>query len=290
MEITKPASTPVPLPDSRARRMKIVVGTNSLTESQYPAYSNHVQFWFRLGRSYPNIEFLICNPSRMSIDRMRNLAARVALETEADYLLFLDDDVLVPPATALAQLLECNADIAAGKVCIRGYPFQYMIFRGKPEDPKGLYALDELPESGIEDCDAVGFSFCLIKTEVLRSMPPPHFVTGMNNTEDIYFCVKAKLANPNLSIKVNCSLDCAHILWPEVISSENREAYTEYFKKINLHCDVKEQKLGDRGSEYLEMVKKQAAEGVAGSLAPCENPDCPIGCPESHCVDFGEEL
>lgn len=46
---------------------------------------------------------------------MRNMAAKVALECEADYLLFLDDDVLVPPNNALKLLLECEADVAAGK-------------------------------------------------------------------------------------------------------------------------------------------------------------------------------
>lgn len=242
------------------KRMRIVVGTNSLTESQYPAYTNHCQFWFRLGRSYPEIDFIFCNPARMSIDRMRNMAAKVALETESDYLLFLDDDVLIDPNHGLRLLFECESDIAAGKVCIRGYPFQYMVFTGKKEDSGGLYPMEKLPKEGIADCGAVGFSFCLIKTSVLKSMPPPFFVTGVNNTEDIYFCVRAKQANPNIKIAVNCALDCGHILWPEVISTANRDAYKKYFKELNPNCDDPEPKLqeGDRGSEYLKMVKGAA--------------------------------
>jgi hypothetical protein len=253
MEPTPLSSTELN-PEEVKKRMRIVVCTNSLTEIQYPAYTNHIQFWFRLGRSYPEIDFILSNPSRMSIDRCRNMAAKVALECEADYLLFLDDDVLVPPNNALKLLLECEADVAAGKVCIRGYPFQYMCFVGRPEDPRGLYPLEEMPTKGIEDVGAVGFSCCLIKTSVFKTMPPPYFVTGVNNTEDIYFCVKAKMANPDLTIRVNCELECSHILWPETIGTVNREAYAEYFRAMNPDCDKKEP-TGERGDDYLKMVK-----------------------------------
>lgn len=247
-----PEVPPVDLP----KRLKIVVGTNSLTESQYPAYSNHIQLWYRFGRSYPHIDFILVNPARMAIDRMRNMAAKVALEYQADYLLFLDDDVLAP-VDGLHKLIQCEADIAAGKVCIRGYPFDYMIFRNKPGlDERGLYPLSDLPNDGIEDCGAVGFSFCLIKTEVFKTMPAPYFVTGMNNTEDIYFCVKAKMANPDVKIKVHCGIDCAHILWPETISATNKKTFKEYFETMNPGCGEPEVKGGDRGNSYLEMVKE----------------------------------
>lgn len=213
------------------KRLKIVVGTNSLTESQYPAYTNHCQFWFRLGRSYPHIDFIFNNPARMSIDRMRNMTAKVALSIDADYILFLDDDVIVNPNYGLKQLLDCRADIAAGRVCVRGYPFNYMSFQ--LDRRKDLIMDTKLPRKGIVDRDAVGFSFALIKTKLLRDMEEPYFITGLNSTEDVYFCVKARSAKPKCTIKVNCACDCGHILWPEIISEVNRDAYTRYFVEIN---------------------------------------------------------
>ena len=234
---------------------RILVGTNSLTESQYPAYTNHCQFWFRLGRSYPEVDFIFWNPSRMSIDRMRNTAAKAALECEADYLLWLDDDVIVNPNYALQQLLDCNADCAAGKVVIRGYPFDYMVF--KRNEAGGLQAVKKLPTKGIYPCDAVGFSFCLIKTDIFKRLTPPWFVTGLNNTEDIYFCVKARQIDPKYSIKVNCSCDCGHILWPEIMDSSNRLAYAKYFKEIG-QVPPDEESLVWRGRQYLNRVKEIA--------------------------------
>ena len=79
--------------------------------------------------------------------------------------------------------------------------------------------------------DAVGFSCALIKADVIRKTPSPWFVTGGYNTEDIYFCIKAKLNNPELTLVVNPLVKTAHILGPETIHPDNREAFTEYMKK-----------------------------------------------------------
>lgn len=224
---------------SKDYKCKIVVGINSLVSTTQPAYSNHIQFFFRLGRNYPEIEFILVNPSRMGIDRMRNLCARTALEYNADYILFLDDDVLVP-FDNLRYLLEANADIVAGDVLIRGYPFNHMAFRYPliadrfDLEGKNLKAIEKWrPEEigGSVDVDAVGFSLCLIKTSLLKKVPEPWFLTGPRNTEDIYFCVKAKLYDSRTTIKLCTNVICAHILWAETISSENRAEYCKYMER-----------------------------------------------------------
>lgn len=251
----------------KEKRLKIIVGINSLTEIQYPAYTNHCQFWFRLGRSYPHIDFIISNPSRMSIDRMRNMTAKVAIETQADYVLFLDDDVIVNPNYGLQHLIDCDADIATGKVCVRGWPFNYMSFM--KDKGGGLIMDSKLPKSGIKNVDAVGFSFALIRTGILKRMQEPYFITGVNHTEDVYFCLKARQIDPKCSIKVNCDCECGHILWPEIIAEVNREAYIEYFGEVyNVKLDSKQGKQHDRGLEYLNIIKvKEHEEGKARKAA-----------------------
>ena len=234
-------------------RLKIVVGTNSLTESQYPAYTNHCQFWFRLGRSYPNVDFIITNPARMSIDRMRNMTAKVALSTGADYILFLDDDVIVNPNYGLKQLLDCDADIAAGKICVRGYPFDYMSFYRDGDD---LLMDKKLPKHGIIDREAVGFSFALLKVSFIKRMTEPYFVTGLTSTEDVYYCIRAKQLDKNCKIRINCDCECGHILWPEIMHEGNRAAYIKYFKEANkIPKNGTKVELGDRGVDYLKKVK-----------------------------------
>lgn len=214
-------------------KLRVVLGINSLTESQWPAYNTQMQLMNRLGRSHPDMDLLFVNPSRTGIDSMRNTAATLCVKGKFDYVLFVDDDVLPPPDT-LARLIACDSDIAAGSVVIRGYPFDYMCFR-YTEDKKNMRALAEYDKlSGpIQGMDAVGFSCCLIKRELIEKVEPPYFITGVNHTEDVYFCIKARKAFPHCTIVVDTQLVCGHILWPEVISSENRDLYKDYYEKLH---------------------------------------------------------
>ena len=208
---------------------RIVVGINSLTESQWPAYNSHLQLFYRLGKDNPGVEVILYNPSRVSIDVMRNGCATTTVNMDCDYLLFLDDDV-VPPSDSLSRLIACNADIAAGDVIIRGYPFNHMCFKWT-KDKSTMAALPNYPKnSKVIDVDAVGFSLCLIKRQLIEKVPTPYFITGLNHTEDVYFCLKAREAVPGCSIKVDTQLQCGHILWPEVISSVNKKNYKKYIE------------------------------------------------------------
>lgn len=221
--------------DKTSKRIKIIVGVNTLTAVDQAVYSNHCQFWYRLGRSMQDFDFMLINPRRMSIDNMRNTAAKIAIESNADYLLFIDDDVLVP-LDALSRLLAANADIAAGWTLIRGYPFKNMFFRYTDETktnlenyPDSAFVYDEF---GNIPCDAVGFSCVLIKVDLLKKIQVPYFVTGPYNTEDIYFCLKARLVEPDLKIVVDPRILTSHNLGAEYLDPLSRAAYKEYFEKV----------------------------------------------------------
>lgn len=242
-----------------AKRIKIVLGINSLVSTKHIAYSNHFQWAFRLGRNYPHIDFCFVNPSRMSIDHFRNLASKTAMETEADYLLFLDDDVIIP-MDCLGKLLAMDADIASADVIIRSWPFHHMLFHwGKGAKSKGLYSMPKLPNPrGVIDVAAVGNSLTLYKTSLLKKVPTPHFVTGTNNTEDIYFCVRAQeameAAGEKIKIQADTSIICHHILWEETISSYNKKHFKRY-QELQFGFGKPEES-DDRGESYLAKVEK----------------------------------
>lgn len=248
---------------------KIVIGTNSLTESQYPAYSNHCQFWFRCGRSLPDYDFCFVNPSRMNIDNMRNMAAKIAIQDEAEYLVFLDDDVVVP-MNGLQKLIACNTDIAAGNVIIRSHPFNYMFFKrlrihGPALVPRlEIYQSIEGEPVVITDKNglgAVGFSFACIRVSLLRKMKPPYFLTTTNTTEDVYFCLKACELFPETTLAVDTSIECGHILWPEIITPKNREAYKIYLETTNPVLQEK------KPIEVLQEVSKDQADAMNKLMA-----------------------
>jgi hypothetical protein len=103
------------------------------------------------------------------------------------------------------------------------------------------------------DVDAVGFSCCLIETSLLKILSPPYFITGVTNTEDIYFCLKARDKFPDCKIKVDTSIQCGHILSAEMIEPDNLVNYRKYFKAQ--FKPASEAKTDDRGTDYYKIVK-----------------------------------
>lgn len=250
--------------------MLTLIGTNVLTSVHSYSYGNHCQMWFRLGRNTED-NFIFYSPQRSTIDRMRNESARVALENEADYLMFIDDDVLLPivlGSTAYDILKKADLDIVAANVMIRGYPFEPMWFK---KEMKGNqitlpYYRDwkkKKDKDGVlrKDVGAVGFSCVLIKTSLLKKLTIPYFITGSNHTEDIYFCLKALEEYPKVKIGVCVDLICGHILTPEIVTAKNRSNLKDFCEAEN--PDLLKEGNMDRGLVYHEQIN-QLMEGDSG--------------------------
>jgi hypothetical protein len=245
--------------------MKITVLVNTLSSISPFIYPNHVHFFVQATKKFPGIQWNFFTPPRMSIDTARNNAAKLALESDSDYLMFIDDDVLVP-ATALEKLIAADKDIVAGLVVIRGYPFNNMAF--KFIGPEALTFYNDLPlekecanahtkyDLSCESCrasklqtlvkvGAVGFSCCLIKTDVLKAMEPPFFITGVNHTEDVYFCLKTLELTPNPEIYLHTDVPCGHLLNPEPIEWGSRHKMQEFYKETVIDA-------GERNISHIE--------------------------------------
>jgi len=195
--------------------------------------------------------------------------------------MFIDDDVLIPP-DAFDKLQMANKDICAGLVYLRGYPFHVMAFReiitkvldeNKKEflDPRlKLTYYDEihdLAREGVElvSCEAVGFSCCLIHTDVLKAIEPPYFVTGPLNTEDIYFCLKTRNLDPRPSIFVHTGVRGGHLLNPEPIEFDTKLLLTNFYDNLadkfkdemNIKPEDEVNNQNNRNLEYIERNLKR---------------------------------
>src|SRR5439155_21234412 len=159
--------------------MKTLILVNTLQNINQFIYSNHIEFFTKTRKLYPKDDFFFFTPPRMSIDRARNQAAKMALESECDNLLFIDDDVLVPQ-DCFKKLIETEGDIISGLVIIRGWPFNVMAFKETGDGQLDFF--NDLPKdsnnklkelvSNEDKLGAVGFSCCLIKVDLLKSMNP----------------------------------------------------------------------------------------------------------------------
>jgi hypothetical protein len=247
--------------------MKTLVAINNLTAIDQLAYANHIQFFFRLGvfKGKENVlnpevpvEFALCNPRRMSIDRMRNEAAKIALDGDFDYLFFIDDDVLLP-FDAFHRLRNHDKDIIAGVTHIRGYPYHPMIFNFSDEAYKSnSYVTDyaeRADELGLLKCDAVGFSCCLINTRLLKRVSPPYFITSTHQTEDVFFCKRVRDFNSEQEIWVDVNVKTGHLLGNDIIAPENVKEWKEFDEKRYPHLlDKPEVGRVDRKPDHMMQV------------------------------------
>ncbi len=246
---------------------KILVAINTLTSIDQPVYANHCQMWFRLGRNMPDCEFGFFTPRRSSIDRMRNQTADFAIAHNFDYVCFIDDDVLVP-TNGLADLLKHDKDIIAGWTIVKiaSFILNYNVFNNMifkwDEMGTGLLKWDDFKETeGLLQVGAIGCSFALIKTDVFRRIPSPYFVTGPNNTEDIYFCVKCQKYIEGIELFVDLSVKTAHSLGPDYITPDNKKNFLAFYEAN--YPELVDTDRGDRGNEYLMKLKEITQEDVA---------------------------
>ena len=257
--------------------MKITIGCNLLTEVKSVVYPSHMQFWCNVARNFSDKDVWFFAPRRMSIDRMRNEAAKLALETESDFLFFYDDDVMFLPDT-LNILIESmkreKALVMGGLTMIRSYPFRPMLFKYTRKDTASVYHMigyddykEHVKEDGILNCDALGFSCVLIDTSILKKLEPPYFVTGPQNTEDVYFCHKVNTQHEMGRIFVNTRAVTGHVLDHYFVTPNN----VEHLKRLEKGLDHWNKQLlenaegrVDRDALYrervLENLRKQSVE------------------------------
>lgn len=255
---------------------RVLLAVNTLTAVGSQPYASHLSLCYRIGKDEQD-EFLLFNGNRVSIDRFRNQAGRYAIDCQCDFLMFLDDDVLIPPTT-YSILKRHDKDVVTPHVFIRGYPYEPMFFvsRGVERnlaDGTGVCNLGfyteweevvEKQQNPLLECSAIGFSCCLIKTEVLKKVSEPWFITGLGHTEDVYFCIKAREELKNeIGIFVDTSLHAGHMLDPEFICYENRSALRKFNEELN----------------PLLMEKKDAT-GRSDSTVEGKSENCGVECAE----------
>ena len=146
----------------------------------------------------------------------RNIAAKQALEVNAKYLLFLDDDVLLPHKTLVRflELMENNDDwdVLTGIVPTKTDNAPPCIFKAGHPGPFWDWEFNTQFE-----IDLCGMACCMIRTSVLRRVGEPWFEwyresqQGANaeEGEDVGFCRRVKEAGG--TIVADGGVLCGHI-------------------------------------------------------------------------------
>lgn len=163
----------------------------------------------------------IVSKSTAAIDLAREMTVEDALETDPDYVMFIDSDV-VPPRDVFQRLARHDVGVVSG--------LYYM------DNPDGVHpAMWRLDESnspsitdyrrkGLVNVDAIGLGCCLVKREVIDALERPLFrwTKGYEEhpwdlrhdgetpgvSEDFFFCHKVQDAG--YEIYVDTTVECMH--------------------------------------------------------------------------------
>ena len=142
----------------------------------------------------------------------RNMIAQRALDINADWLLFISDDV-IPPANVFDMLSRHKKKLVTGVYWTKSYPKQPYIWRDVMRGPFTDWKYGEFFKVDWAGCDAL-----LVHTDVLRAIPYPWFShdwtfnEGASRiplpTEDLYFYTKTRQAGFELWCDAACQ--CLH--------------------------------------------------------------------------------
>lgn len=149
-----------------------------------------------------NVQFRI-GPDR---GRCRDWLVAQSLERGSEWILFLDDDHAFAP-TLLLQLLSHEQPIVSSLYLRRTNPFLPIAYESK--DDQGLYMpldLTEAPKEGLVPIVAAGTGGMLIRSEVFYDLEPPWFLHTDEQSEDLYFCDRAREAGFPLYVDLEARL------------------------------------------------------------------------------------
>lgn len=157
-----------------------------------------------------------CSPNRMAWTVARNAVVTHALETEADYVVWVDSDVILP-AYAVTEMLRPGHDFVTGIYHQRHAPHYPLIAHYQPEKDTFAWFID-WPPNVVAPIDGCGFGCVVTSTKMLRALDAPYFHYE-KFSEDFDFCRKATRAG--FQLYVHTGIQCGHLADPVPVTGRD---------------------------------------------------------------------
>jgi len=141
---------------------------------------------------------------------------RLALEAQkigAEYMLWLDSDMVVPATTAL-RLMAHNEDVVVANYVRRQPPYKGVAYEtiGDWQNP-----LPYEPQDELVPIEGIGMGCMLMRTSILDEIPQPWFEFGWSPEtndhlgEDMIFCQKIAQAGYTIKVDTQLSMETLHL-------------------------------------------------------------------------------
>lgn len=153
---------------------------------------------------------VIYNSSTILLNQRETLANK-GVEINADYLLWLDSDMMFPSTTAM-RLMSHDKDIVAANYMKRSVPLTTVAYteRGDWDNWLPLESQEDL-----EIVEGIGMGVMLMKTAILQDVERPLFAFEYTDNswhgEDFYFQRKLQAAGHKIHVDMNLSRQIRHV-------------------------------------------------------------------------------
>lgn len=168
-----------------------------------------LHFYLRELEDDPRYEVKTRMPARKTIDNNRNLIVKEFLETDFDYLLMIDSDIV--PTRNILDLVELDKDIIGGPCPQWHENDMYWVVMNEVKDGYKQVVVEK--RDGLKQVDAIGSGCMLISRRVLKKIKAPFerkwSKDGVQELGlDFYFCKKAK--DLGFEVWIDWNYPCSH--------------------------------------------------------------------------------
>lgn len=152
----------------------------------------------------------IVNPKCANIDVGRSNGVEVAYHMKADYLFFVDSDMMVPPET-ICRLLEHRKPVIGASYCQRRLPF-----RMTHSELDGTLGTFDNADTGLREVARLPTGCMLIDMKVFETFEKPYFRMeypgdGRSISEDNYFCDRVREKGHTIWLDCDLTKEVRHI-------------------------------------------------------------------------------
>jgi hypothetical protein len=201
--------SPIPLngKDRNCLVQRVLVGICLKGHTPPESYHDRMIMAFNMGcvesearmRNDPvRYEFKWFSCGEIFVPFAREQLAMMAIQHNCEWLFMIDDDMIADP-NLFFNLVRHDKDIVAGLAFTRNpphNPVMYQTIEGYDPNNGGEYfktlTVQSYPRNKLVECDGVGFGAVVIKTDALKKMGQPWFMSTSPTGEDVLFCNKAK--------------------------------------------------------------------------------------------------
>jgi 2-polyprenyl-3-methyl-5-hydroxy-6-metoxy-1,4-benzoquinol methylase len=247
-------------PVEHERKPRVLIGVPGFAGVQGEVQENFFAFAYHCGRYATDYDFCLKILTKREQFRARNHLVDLAIMNECEYLLMLDDDMVIPPDLFL-KLVAHDKDVIGALYYQRGGAFHPVLMR-QMSAKDGFRSIEflnhfdkALMHPGLHPVDVIGGGCLLFKVDVFRQMQQPYFwIDGIVGT-DVSICTRLREAG--IQPYADTSIELGHLGDKEVITSRTVPKYSKKLGEVNeqLWQDLKRFYLADDDELQSRMIR-----------------------------------